>query len=62
MLGVSLVVWGLRWGPNGSQVCEIVPLDPVEEGKDQGRVVGGDIEPSVPHTNGSKGKCQKIKF
>ena len=62
VLGVSLVVWGIGWGPPGLQVCKIAPLDPAEEGQDQGRVVGGDIGPSVPHTNGSRGKCQKIKF
>ena len=25
VLGVSLVVRGLQWGPHGSQVCEFVP-------------------------------------
>ena len=31
-LGVSLVVWGLWWGPPGSQVGEIPPLSPAEVG------------------------------
>ena len=43
-------------------MCKIAPLDPAEEGQDQGKVVGGNTGPSVPHTNGSKGKCQKMKF
>ena len=34
ILGVSLVVWGLWWGPPWLQVCEIASLDPAE-GQDQ---------------------------
>ena len=49
--GVALAVWGLLWGSPGLQVCEIAPLDPAEKEKDQGRVVGGDTGPSVPHTS-----------
>ena len=59
VLGVSLFVWGLFWGSPGAKVCEIAPLDTAQEGQDQGRVVGGDTGPSVPHTDGSKGKYKK---
>ena len=48
-LGVSLVLWGLFWGPIGSHVCKIIPLDPAEIGQDQSRVVGVDTGLSVPH-------------
>ena len=50
-MGISLVVWGLQWGPLVLQVREIALLDPAAVvGQDQRRVVGGDIEPSAPHT------------
>ena len=49
-LGISLVVWGLQWGPLVLQVREIALLDPAKVGQDQRRVVGGDIEPSAPRT------------
>ena len=49
-LGISLVVWGLQWGPIELQVREITLLDPAKVGQDQSRAVGGDTEPSVPHT------------
>ena len=49
-MGISLVVWGLQWGPLVLQVREIALLDPAKVGQDQRRVVGGDIEPSAPHT------------
>ena len=29
-LDVLLVVWGLKWGPPGSKVGEIIPLGPAE--------------------------------
>ena len=32
------------------QKHEIALLDPAKVGQDQCRVVGGDIEPSAPHT------------
>ena len=48
--------------PLGCRCVRLPPLDPAEEGQDQGRVVDGDTGPSVPHTNGSRGKSQKIKF
>ena len=48
--------------PLGCRSVRLPTLDPTEEGQDQGRVVGRDIGPSVPHTNGSKGKRQKMKF
>ena len=41
VLGVSL----------GCRSVRLPPLDPAEEGQDQGRVVGGDTGPSVPHTS-----------
>ena len=49
-LGVLLVVWGLSWGPPGSQVGGILPLGPPEVGGDRNRFVGGDARPRVPHT------------
>ena len=33
------------------QVCTIAPLNPVEEGQVQDRVVSGVTGPSVPHTS-----------
>ena len=50
-MGISLVVWGLQWGPLVLQVREIALLDPFKVGQDQTRVVGGDTEPSVPYTS-----------
>ena len=50
VMGVSLVVQGLQWGPLGLQVREIAPLVLAQVGQDQNRVVGGDTGPLVPQT------------
>ena len=59
-LGVLLVVWGLWWGPPGSQVGEITPPGPAEVGWDQNRVVGGDTVSWVPHTSHVFGDKEKL--
>ena len=35
--------------PLGCRSVRLPPIDPAGEGQDQGRVVGGDTGPSVPH-------------
>ena len=35
VLGISLIIWGLSWGPPGLLVHKIAPLDKAEVGKDQ---------------------------
>ena len=50
VVGVSLAVWGLSWGPYGLPMCKIAPYL-AEVVQDQSRVVGGDTGPSVLHTS-----------
>ena len=50
VVGVSLAVWGLSWGPHGLPMCKIAPYL-AEVGQDQSRVVGGGTGPSVLHTS-----------
>ena len=50
VVGVSLAVCGLSWGPHGLPMCKIAPYL-AEVVQDQSRVVGGGTRPSVPHTS-----------
>ena len=50
VVGVSLAVWGLSWGPHGLPMCKIAHYL-TEVGQDPSRVVVGGTEPSVLHTS-----------